>query len=237
MPLVVHAPARSPCASIASMPIVSWLAHRRRRVGAVSVAPHFAVNRRLVVRGLQPFPPGLFRFGRQQLLPLKALLKRELQRAVADQQHVRRLLHHAPRDRDRVRDMLDRGHGAAVAVLIHDAGVERDVTVAIRIAGAADAVIPQIGLRHASRRSRPHRARDRSWRGRPRRPGSPPRRSPRSRRRVESRSMSAQWRSRAQCESPRAATSPESNLAETVGDPTCVILANTERRKRIAQTR
>ena len=48
-----------------------------------------------------------------------------------------------------MRDVLDRGDRTAIAVLVHDAGIERDLAVAIRIARAPDAVVAQIRLRHA----------------------------------------------------------------------------------------
>jgi hypothetical protein len=108
----------------------------------------FTIRARLVIGRLQPFAPGLFRFRRQQFFLRKALFQRELQRAVADQQHMRRFLHHAPRNRNRMRDVLDRGDRTAIALLVHDACIKRDVAVAIGIARAADAVIAQIHFRH-----------------------------------------------------------------------------------------
>jgi hypothetical protein len=50
--------------------------------------------------------------------PRRAEALCERRRAIADQQHVRRALHGPASDRDRVRDMLDRGHRAAVAVIL-----------------------------------------------------------------------------------------------------------------------
>ncbi len=112
----------------------------------LAVGQGLAVGHRLVIGGLQPGLPGHAGFRGQKLLARKALLERELQGALADQQHVRRLLHHPAGDRDGVGDVLDGRHRAAVPMLIHDAGVECDVAVAVGIAGLADAMVLQVRL-------------------------------------------------------------------------------------------
>ena len=119
-----------------------------RPAGPLAIGVDLAVGGGFVFRGLQPVLPGLPGFRRQQVLAGEALFQGELQGAVAHQQHVRRALHHPPRHRDRMGDVLKARHRPAVARRVHDAGVKGHVAVAVGITGPADAVILQIRLRH-----------------------------------------------------------------------------------------
>lgn len=109
-------------------------------------ATPFRVDLRCVLRCLEPFAPGFLGLRRAQAARLEAFGHRELARAIADQQYVRGLLHHPARDRDRMIDVLQRGHRAATAIAAHDAGVQGHEPVPIRIPAAADGGIALPGL-------------------------------------------------------------------------------------------
>ncbi|MCY1167829.1 hypothetical protein D9M73_78030 [compost metagenome] len=101
-----------------------------------------------IICGLEPFAPRLFRFWRQQFAIREALILGEARRAFADQQRVRGLFHHAARDRNGVHGIFERGDRADPAGIVHDDGVERDVTVAVGIAAIADGMVVRVRFRH-----------------------------------------------------------------------------------------
>src|SRR5204863_8502011 len=84
---------------------------------------------------------------RQVLCGLRADLTREPRSAVADDENVRRALHHRPSDGDRMEITLERGHRyAAMGCSVDDRGVELDLAEHVRLPAAADARIGDIGL-------------------------------------------------------------------------------------------
>ena len=90
--------------------------------------------------------PFSVRFIGQQGLTLESLRQGELQSAFADKHDVWSFLHHAPRDRDGVLDVLQKCDRTTVAFLIHDAGIERHTTLAIGESAVADAGNMRIGF-------------------------------------------------------------------------------------------
>ena len=107
----------------------------------------FDVDFRHVVRVLLapigelfPAPVGQqFRFGH-------ALAEGEILCALANDHHVRRAFHHHTGNADGVENILNGGHAATVPVRGHDAGVERDDAVAVRVGADADGVYLRVGF-------------------------------------------------------------------------------------------
>ena len=77
----------------------------------------------------------------------ESAVAREALRVGADQQMVRRLVHHLPRDRGGRRDAFERGDAARPPPRpVHAAGVELDDAVGVRQAAVADARIARVEL-------------------------------------------------------------------------------------------
>ena len=87
-----------------------------------------------------PFQPAFQAFGRQQLLGFESCPEREAERTFAGHRRVFRLFEDLPRHRNRVLDVVQRGHGArAMPRAVHDGGVELDHAFFVREAAIADA--------------------------------------------------------------------------------------------------
>jgi hypothetical protein len=117
--------------------------------GLLAVILVLTIRDGLVIRFLAPFLPGLAGLRREKLLALKSLLNRKLRSPFADQQHVRGLLHDTSCYRDRMSDVLHCRYRATIPKFVHDAGVQRDMPIAIGIAGTADRMIFQVRFRDA----------------------------------------------------------------------------------------
>ncbi|MNT05260.1 hypothetical protein D3C72_1398750 [compost metagenome] len=80
------------------------------------------------------------------MLALEALLHGELLGALAHQQHVRAALHHFAGHRHRMQDVDQRSDRATAAIAIHDAGVQAQHAVAVRVAAMADRGVAQLAF-------------------------------------------------------------------------------------------
>src|SRR5260221_547102 len=72
-------------------------------------------------------------------------------RLLAHEDDVRRFLHHPPRDGDGMHDVLETHHRAGATGAVHDAGIERQMSVTVGVAPPADACRLRIFFHHPYR--------------------------------------------------------------------------------------
>ena len=86
---------------------------------------------RLALLQFSPFFPGCSRFVRQEVFLFETVLQRELESTLAGEHDVRRLLHDESSDRDQMFDVLQKRDRSAVRMRVHDACVQRHVSVTV----------------------------------------------------------------------------------------------------------
>src|SRR5215469_2489525 len=102
----------------------------------------------MVTRLFEPLAPRSLRLGGQELLAAEAMLECELSGTITHQKSVGRLFHYLARHGNGMDHILQSCNRAEIPTIVHDDGIQRDMSVAVGISAETDRVIARVCFRY-----------------------------------------------------------------------------------------